>query len=290
MLSSSQSTSDVQSPESEKSFASIDLSNEDDEMVFMKINEIRQWIHSNNKLCARTDDFTLLKFLRCCNYDVTKTQEKIYNYYAQRTKCPEWFYDRNPFSSELEELLDMGVFIPLIQFNDEGRMIIIIRVSIHDPYKHKIANVIKTGKMILDVAIKDNMTVSTIGVIVIFDMNNVTLSHGLQMTPRVVQRLVHSWQGCYPVKINSLNFINAPLHVNGILTIFKSFMSHKMRTKVNVYSKTSQNFFSNIPRHLLPAEYGGSAGNLKTLIDHWKIVVQKNKDWFIEEEKYRVIL
>ncbi|CAG5106270.1 Similar to pinta: Retinol-binding protein pinta (Drosophila melanogaster), partial [Cotesia congregata] len=201
MLSSSQSN--VQSPQSEKSFASIDLSNEDDETVAKKIDEIRH------------------------------------------------------------------VFIPLKQQNDGEKMIIIIRVSIHDPYKHKIANVIKTGKMILDVAIKDNMTVSTIGAIVIFDMSNVTLGHGLQMTPRVVQRLVHSWQGCYPVKINSLNFINAPIYVNGILNLFKSFMSHKMRTKVNVYSKTSEDLFSSIPKQQLPAEYGGFAGNLQSYISEY---------------------
>ncbi|XP_074103887.1 retinol-binding protein pinta [Cotesia typhae] len=288
MLGSSQSN--VQSPQSEKSFASIDLSNEDDETVAKKIDEIRQWVHSNNKLYARTDKFTLLQFLRCCNYDVTKTQEKIYNYYAQRSKCPEWFDNRDPFLPELQELLDLGVFIPLKQQNDGEKMIIIIRVSIHDPYKHKIANVIKTGKMLLDVAIKDNMTVSTIGAIVIFDMSNVTLGHGLQMTPRVVRRLVHSWQGCYPVKINSLNFINAPIYVNGILNIFKSFMSHKMRTKVNVYSKTSQDFFSSIPKQLLPAEYGGFAGNLQSHIKYWKYTVQKNKEWYTEEEKYRVVL
>ncbi|CAD6228641.1 GSCOCG00006475001-RA-CDS [Cotesia congregata] len=288
MLSSSQSN--VQSPQSEKSFASIDLSNEDDETVAKKIDEIRQWVRSNNKLYARTDEFTLLQFLRCCNYDVTKTQEKIYNYYAQRSKSPEWFDNRDPFLPELEELLNLGVFIPLKQQNDGEKMIIIIRVSIHDPYKHKIANVIKTGKMILDVAIKDNMTVSTIGAIVIFDMSNVTLGHGLQMTPRVVQRLVHSWQGCYPVKINSLNFINAPIYVNGILNLFKSFMSHKMRTKVNVYSKTSEDLFSSIPKQQLPAEYGGFAGNLQSYIKYWKYTVQKNKGWFTEEEKYRVVL
>ncbi|KAH0566725.1 retinol-binding protein pinta-like [Cotesia glomerata] len=288
MLSSSQSN--VQSPQSEKSFASIDLSNEDDETVAKKIDEIRQWVRSNNKLYARTDEFTLLQFLRCCNYDVTKTQEKIYNYYAQRSKYPEWFDNRDPFLPELEELLDLGVFIPLKQQNDGEKMIIIIRVSIHDPYKHKIANVIKTGKMILDVAIKDNMTVSTIGVIVIFDMSNVTLGHGLQMTPRVIQRLVHSWQGCYPVKINSLNFINAPIYVNGILNIFKSFMSHKMRTKVNVYSKTSEDFFSSIPKQQLPAEYGGLAENLQSYIKYWKYTVQQSKEWFTEEENYRVVL
>lgn len=75
MLSSSQSTSDVQSPESEKSFASIDLSNEDDEMVFMKINEIRQWIHSDNKLCARTGNYIYI----CINKFTLFIMKKLIN-------------------------------------------------------------------------------------------------------------------------------------------------------------------------------------------------------------------
>lgn len=39
----------------------------------------------------------------------------------------EWFANRNPFLPEIEELLDLGVFLPLKQKDDQHRQVFIIR-------------------------------------------------------------------------------------------------------------------------------------------------------------------
>lgn len=163
--------------------------------------------------------------------------------------------------------------------------------------------------MILDIATRSNVSTSLYGVIGIFDMTGVTMSHGLQMTPSVIQKLVHSWQGCYPLRIHSLNFINAPIYVNVVLNIFKKFMTKKLQSKVYIHMKSSKKWSSNLSNHLLPIEYGGTGGTLQELIgkliinlylkvfyefvylflflDYWKNIVEENHDWFKEDEKYK---
>ncbi|KAK0093867.1 hypothetical protein PV326_012435 [Microctonus aethiopoides] len=279
-------------PQSEKNFAAAHL-NEDDTTTTEKIQEIRDWIVSNDKLHARTDNFTILRFLRCCKFNLDKTKKKIYNYYAQRIESPDWFSDRHPFSPELQEIFNLGYFLPLRELDAEGRMIIILRVTIHNPRKHQFAHLIKGGKMILDIATKNNVMVSLHGVVVIMDMTGVSLRHALQLTPNVIQRLVHSWQECYPLRIQSFNVVNAPIHINTVLSIFKQFMKPKLREKITIHSETINNFFvTHYPKscHLLPVEFGGTTGTLQNLKEYWKNEVENNSAWYIEEEKYRVIL
>lgn len=120
--------------------------------------------------------------------------------------------------------------------------------------------------MILDIATRNNETVSIHGVITVFDMTGVTLGHGIQMTPSIIQRLVHSWQACYPLRILTMNFVNAPIYVNVVLNVFRYFMTRKMRARLRVHTRGTEDFFKTIPSRILPTEYGGTAGTLKNLI------------------------
>ncbi|XP_043272868.1 retinol-binding protein pinta [Venturia canescens] len=275
--------------ESEKQYVATHL-NENDEVRQRSIDEIRRWIVENENLHARTDDFSILKFLRACKFDIGRTKKKLNNFHKQRAMLPEWYANRNPFLPELQELFDMGVFLPLRELDEEGKMIIIVRTSVHDPNKHKQADVLKAGKMVLDIATRDNETVSIHGVTAIFDMDGVTLGHGLQMTPGIVKRLVHSWQSCYPLRIESMNFVNAPKYVNVVLNVFRCFMSKKMRTRLHVHTRSNTSFFDKIPSHILPEEYGGRGESIRSLTEYWKKIVTENTEWFAEDEKYKMIL
>lgn len=62
----------------------------------------------NNVIIVVLDDFNILRFLRVCKFDVDKTKERLRNYYEHKAKCPEWFTNRDPFLSEIQEILDLG--------------------------------------------------------------------------------------------------------------------------------------------------------------------------------------
>ena len=60
-----------------------------------------------------------------------------------KTERIEWFANRNPFAPEIQELLELGVFLPLKEKDSENRQIYIIRTAAHNPKKHSQNDVFK---------------------------------------------------------------------------------------------------------------------------------------------------
>lgn len=252
------------------------------------IEEIRQYLIDNSSLNARNDDLSILAFLRGCKYNIEKTKIKLKNYYEMRAKIPEWFNNRDPLLPEISELLKLGVFIPIIQ-STPGPLIVIIRTGVHNPWSHKQNDVFKVGKMILDLAVKQYESATIYGVYAVFDMKNVTLGHARQLPPSLIQKAVFAWQN-YHCRPQNLEFINAPIYVNVVLNVFKSFMSRKMKSRVHVHFYGYENLHKVVSKDVLPEEYGGNNGKLQTFIDYWNKKVTENADWYKEDEKYKADL
>lgn len=110
------------------------------------ILEIRKFLEENPKINGKSDNYTILQFLRRCKFDLDETKKKIKKFYEMKAKVPEWFTNRDPNLKEIDELLKIGVFVPIIQ-KKQGPLIVVIRTGAHDPQKHKQNNVFKTGEL-----------------------------------------------------------------------------------------------------------------------------------------------
>ncbi|KAK2586134.1 hypothetical protein KPH14_001408 [Odynerus spinipes] len=271
----------------EKDFAAANL-NETDHNRLQKIEEIREWILKKDDLNACTEDFFILRFLRACKFNVEKTKYKLWNYHEQRSTIPEWYAKKDPFLPELQDMLNLGIFLPMRKLDNEGRMVVLIRVAAHDPNRQKLADMLKASLMILDLAIRENESVSLHGIIAILDMTGITFGHALQLPPNIIKKLVHAWQGCYPLRIQGLEFINAPSYINVVLNIFKSFMTNKLKQRVHVHKRGTKTFLNKVQHDILPCEYGGTDGSMKDLKEYWKRAVEESRTWFAEEECYKV--
>lgn len=67
------------------------------------------------------------------------------SFYKMRAERIEWFTNRNPFASEIQELLDIGVFLPLKEKDVNGCQIFIIRTGAHSTKKHLQNDVLKVS-------------------------------------------------------------------------------------------------------------------------------------------------
>lgn len=111
----------------------------------------------------------------------------------------------------------------------------------------------------MDVITKDYILPSLYGFVLFIDLDSVTVHHLKQLQPRVVMNIVHAWQGCYPMRLQSINFINAPIYVNIGIAIFKPFMNEKLKRRLHVYTRNNKmsKCFEDIPADIRPLEYGG---------------------------------
>ncbi|XP_029671464.1 retinol-binding protein pinta-like isoform X2 [Formica exsecta] len=275
----------------DKEYAAVHL-NETDENREKAIAEIKRWIENSDDLYGRTDDFFILQFLRTCKFNIEKTKIRMRNYYQQRHDLPEWSTNRNPFLPEMQELLNLGVFLFLRKLDNQGRMVLIIRQKQQNPDVQKLLDLVKIGIMIMDVITKVYVPLSLYGITLFIDLDGVTARYLKQLHPRIVMNIVHAWQGCYPIRLRSINYINAPMYVHIGISIFKHFMNEKLKQRLHVYTPNETKMhkcFEDIPADIRPLEYGGTDSTAQEIAEHTKKLVEKYHDWFIDDEKYKII-
>lgn len=102
------------------------------------------------------------------------------------------------------------------------------------------------------------------------------------MTPMIIKNAVTSWEH-YPLRIKKLEFVNANFGINVILDIFRSFMSAKMKERVSV-KRGKPNFKAS---DKLPTDLGGTVGSYASLAQYWKQVIEKNHQWFDDDDQYK---
>ncbi|XP_018394572.1 PREDICTED: alpha-tocopherol transfer protein-like [Cyphomyrmex costatus] len=274
----------------DKKYAATYL-NETDEIRESAVAEIKRWIEENDDLPARMDDFLILRFLRVAKFDVEKSKVRIRNYFKQRSDLPDWHMNIDPFRPELQEILDLGYFLPLRKPDNQGRLVFITQGTRHDPKIHKIPDLFKVTTIVTEVAVKYYPAVSVYGYTIFVDMSNPTFGHIAQFRPNILMNCIHSWQSCFPTRVRSINIINVPVILDVIVKIAKSFMTEKLKNRFHVYShKTMQNCFKDIPTSILPVEYGGTDGTIKELTEYWKKLVEENRDWLINQENDKIIV
>ncbi|XP_012222900.1 retinol-binding protein pinta-like [Linepithema humile] len=273
----------------EKEYAAANL-NETDENREKAITHIRHWIQENDDLCARTDDFFILRFLRVCKFDIEKTKTRIRNYYKLRFDLPEWFANKDPFRPELQDLLDTGLILPLRKLDDQKRSVLFARVGRQNPSTQKFTDLCKVGHLVMEVLTRNHVEASIYGCVVYADFDLVHMGHVTQMRPYILRNAIHSLQDCFPLQIQSLNFINTPECVNVVLKFLKYCMNESLKQRVQIYTKKMMhNCFNDIPADILPVEYGGTDGTIVELKEYWKKVLEENRDWIIDDEKYKLV-
>ncbi|XP_053945240.1 retinol-binding protein pinta [Anastrepha ludens] len=251
------------------------------ERVHVQVQHISQWLKENPNVNANSEYENLFFFLRSCKYDIERTKKKIKNFYQMRAERVEWFANRDPFLPELQELLELGVFLPVGGVDSKNRKVVIIRAAAHDPKLHSQNNVFKVSKMVLDLLLKYEPDNCGRGIVAIFDMAGVQLGHALQLNARMIKHSVESWQA-YPCQPKLLEFINAPTHVNIFLNTFRLFMSPKMRSRVVVQKR-----LTTVECDELPKDIGGKGPSYKELAVKWKQLVEDNIDFYHENDKYK---
>lgn len=118
--------------------------------------------------------------------------------------------------------------------------------------------------MLLDLAAREHVHSSLFGIVAIHDMTGVQFAHALQITPSIIKRLVSTWQA-YPNRIRSLDYVNAPTHVNLVLNIFRRFMSKKLRQRMHVHRGDGRAIVKKVSPSVLPSELGGTEGDYESL-------------------------
>lgn len=73
------------------------------------------------------------------------------------------------------------------------------------------------------------------GIVVLLDMNGLSLQHAKFFTPYYAKRMVELVQETFPLRFKGFHVINEPFYFDAIMTVLKPFLKEKIRKRVRPF-------------------------------------------------------
>lgn len=218
-----------------------------------------------------------------------RTQEKLEMYYSCKTVLPKMFNGRDPIDPSVNAILRLGLMVPLPGYDSLGRRVILGRLGAWDPSKLKPEALFRAASMLMDTLFLDDEQVSVTGFVQLHDMTGFSLRHASTLTLPLIKKVMTTWTEGYPTRPKAVHYIHTPQAFTPIFNVFRKFMKEKMKTRVMVHGSNLEAMQKYVPKSMLPSEYGGVDTNIKKLTDYWVSRIEFYRDWFLEDEEYKVL-
>ncbi|XP_015335693.1 alpha-tocopherol transfer protein-like isoform X2 [Marmota monax] len=195
-------------------------------------------------LSTSLEDAFLLRFLRARKFDYDRALQLLVNYHSCRRSWPEVFSNLKP--SALKDVLSSGFLTVLPHTDPRGCHILCIRPDRWIPSNYPITENIRAIYLTLEKLIQSEET-----------------------------------QDGFPIRIKAVHVVNEPRIFKGIFAIIKPFLKEKIANRFFLHGSDLNSLHTNLPRNILPKEYGGTAGELDTA--SWSAVLLASEDDFVKE-------
>jgi len=137
---------------------------EEPDKIHEHLELLKEWINKSGHLKARTDDQFLICFLRGCKYSIEQCKKKVDMFYTLRTHLPELISDRDPMDEKLNEIIKLGVMLPMPDTESPGSpRILLIRPGVYDAHKFSIEYIMKLSSMVNDILMVEDDNTAVAG-------------------------------------------------------------------------------------------------------------------------------
>ncbi|XP_003696023.1 alpha-tocopherol transfer protein-like [Apis florea] len=245
---------------------------------------IREWLSKQPHLPNHMDDTRLERFLFGCKNSIERCKLILERYFSVRTAIPEFFAVRDPLAREIQECCEAIQYFILPSLTDEGHRVTILRLKDNTIDKFSIQTISRRILMVLDTRLMEEQCLSNIMVI---DLEGFGMVHFTKCSPTqsIVRKAMLAMQDSMPLRLHRVHFLHAPAFIESILNIFYPLLKVRLVQKFRIHTGGGEELHSYMNKDILPNEWGGKAGTLDKLNDAWKKKIEKNRDWFLREEK-----
>lgn len=129
---------------------------EDENIRTQALAQFREWIakHPHIKKC-RTDAVFLLRFLRVKKFSLQPACEMLEKYLTIRQLYPQWFRNLDIEDKALEEIIDKGYVVPLLERDEYGRQLILTCAGRFDVTKFTSAQMARAHSLVTEALLDD---------------------------------------------------------------------------------------------------------------------------------------
>ncbi|KAK4880715.1 hypothetical protein RN001_008861 [Aquatica leii] len=244
------------------------------------VQELKVWMKTNYER-EIIGDMWLLNYLRGCKFDRERTKDKLQKFYAAKSTMTLLFDNRDPFSTNIQDVIRSGILLPLYS---EDKEIILVRWANCDTSKVTLLNVVKVGLMLLEMFMHECRTCMIVGHYVIIDCSGLPFSFITQVSPSLIKNIVYVLFRTYPTRIKGIFVINCFALTQIFYNIFKPFLQKKIISRIHFYSSNNFNEISkHVPLSVFPREYGGDSGSISNIVDNVKNSLEQRRRWYLKD-------
>ncbi|CAB0036247.1 unnamed protein product [Trichogramma brassicae] len=256
----------------------------DPEMRSRDIAAIREWLAKQPHLPDHMDDKRLEHFLFGCKNSVERCKKILETYFSARTALSEFFAARDPLARDVQQSCDVVEYFVLPRVTEDGYRVTILRLHDTALERFSLTAITRRILMVLDVRLQEEPSLSNI---MIFDLKGFTAGHFAKCSPTqaIVKKAMLATQDSMPFRLHRVHYLNAPAFINSILNIFYPLLKEKLITKFRIHTGGGEELHAYLDKDILPCEWGGKAGTFQELNESWRLKIEKNRDWFLREEK-----
>ncbi|EDW30754.1 GL13389 [Drosophila persimilis] len=263
-----------------------------------KLQELLAWFESNPNLPEKIEPIVMLRFLKCVQYDVEKTKPLVELNYSMRNKHAHLFIDRNMEDEMTAKGLRVSDLLILPGLTPEGNKLLFFRMADLDPHTRNSVEETKIFFMMSDarftmpdVELKvgemrdlDDSDIAD-GDVQIVDIGGYTLRHLAYISIFVLRIYMKFLQEAYPSRLRAMHVINCPSYLDRLISMMAPFLREEVRNLVQYHTEGMDSLYKQVPKDMLPEEYGGKAGTIAELKARG-IQSIKEKSGYLCDERY----
>ncbi|XP_047538285.1 clavesin-1-like [Vanessa atalanta] len=248
---------------------------------------LRRWLKTQPHLPEKyITDLDLILTYFCCYQSSEVSKQVLDLHFTLRTLFTNLFHNR-VVDEKLLKTLNVVLVMPLQVRSYNNHYIVYHRLIDYDTKNFVFSDIIRAVLMLMDLRQYEDGTWP--GFIILIDLNGVSLSHITKLDLQTVQQLLYYLQEAMLVKLKGLHFMNAPSYVDKLLMVIRPFLKKELMNQLCIHQVGSKTIEKVMPIEALPKDAGGQ---YKTFEEAKKNTIEKvlaNKDFFINENKKRVV-
>ncbi|XP_046459118.1 alpha-tocopherol transfer protein-like [Daphnia pulex] len=261
---------------------------EDEHRRTESVLALREWAKKQPHLQAMPLDAKfLLRFLRGCKYSVETVKKKLDLTLTLRTALPEFFDGWDPMSPQNQAILSLGGTFPLPGYDHLGRKVLFGRPGVADPNKFKFEDIQRVGLMISELLCDEDEQLFITGMVVLVDLEGFTMSHVTSTPIAMMKKLMPCFEDAAPIRPKSMNYIHNASIFTVINNLFSGLMKEKMRKRLHMHGDDMESLYKEIPKEILPKDYGGENSSIAELTAVWKKKCEDRREFLIASSKMR---
>ncbi|KAH8386520.1 hypothetical protein KR093_001035 [Drosophila rubida] len=258
-------------------------------LVAQRLIEFEKLIKAQPQLPHNISSTLLRRFLHATRGDLAAAQRLLELNYAQRNKHAQIFIDRDPMDASSQQLLQVADLVPLPGLTPENNKLLFYRLIDYDADKFNFTASIKVFFMVADCrfATETEGRLSD-GEIPIFDMAGYTLRHLTKTALSALRVYMKFVQEAHPVRLKEIHVLNCPSYLDKVLTVVKPFIKSEVFKLIHFHLPDADTPYQHFPRAMMPHEYGGEAGKMADLKQHWMQLLQQQREYLMDAGNWRL--